>query len=180
MKILDVYGMTETTGAFTANTPDEFKLGTVGRPAAGMEVKIADDGEILVRGPLTTPGYHGWPDLTGALIDAGGWHRRRGEHRTRGGLGSGGRAEPQPAPGRGPHLTARAVRFRGRRSGPCPALASSGLPGWITSASGGRIQGRPRIRHCRACRASGPVLSSVPTAPVRTVPPASRPAGEAL
>ena len=75
MKILDVYGMTETTGAFTANTPAEFKLGTVGRPADGMEVRIADDGEILVRGPLTTPGYHGRPDLTGALIDAGGWLR---------------------------------------------------------------------------------------------------------
>ena len=57
MKILDVYGMTETTGAFTANTPTEFKLGTVGRPSAGIEVRIAEDGEILVRGPLTTPGY---------------------------------------------------------------------------------------------------------------------------
>jgi long-chain acyl-CoA synthetase len=65
--------MTETTGAFTANTPAEFKLGTVGRPTPGMEVTIADDGEILVRGPLTTPGYHGRPDLTAALIDAGGW-----------------------------------------------------------------------------------------------------------
>jgi long-chain acyl-CoA synthetase len=75
MKILDVYGMTETTGAFTANTPAEFKLGTVGRPAAGMEVRIAGDGEILVRGPLTTPGYLNRPDQTEALINADGWLR---------------------------------------------------------------------------------------------------------
>ena len=73
MKILDVYGMTETTGAFTANTPAEFKLGTVGRPYAGMEVRSADDGEILARGPLTTPGYLNRPDLTEALIDPDGW-----------------------------------------------------------------------------------------------------------
>ncbi len=73
MKILDVYGMTETTGAFTANTPAEFKLGTVGRPATGIEVKIADDGEILARGPSNTVGYMGRPDLTAELIDAGGW-----------------------------------------------------------------------------------------------------------
>jgi long-subunit acyl-CoA synthetase (AMP-forming) len=73
MKILDVYGMTETTGAFTANTPAEFKLGTVGRSYAGMEVAIAADGEILARGPLTTPGYLSRPDLTEALIDPDGW-----------------------------------------------------------------------------------------------------------
>jgi len=75
MKILDIYGMTETTGAFTTNRPDAFKLGTVGRPYPGMEVRIADDGEILVRGPLTTPGYLNRPDLTADLIDADGWLR---------------------------------------------------------------------------------------------------------
>ena len=73
MKILDIYGMTETTGAFTTNTPEAFKLGTVGRPYPGMEVRIAADGEILVRGPLTTPGYLNRPDLTADLIDADGW-----------------------------------------------------------------------------------------------------------
>ena len=73
MTILDVYGMTETTGAFTANTPAGFKLGTVGRPYAGMEVKVAGDGEILARGPLTTPGYLNRPDLTDTLIDPNGW-----------------------------------------------------------------------------------------------------------
>jgi long-chain acyl-CoA synthetase len=73
MKILDIYGMTETTGAFTTNTPDAFKIGTVGQPHPGMEVRIADDGEICARGPLSTPGYLNQPDLTADLIDADGW-----------------------------------------------------------------------------------------------------------
>jgi long-chain acyl-CoA synthetase len=73
MKMLDVYGMTETTGAFTTNTPDAFKLGTAGRPVPGIEVKIADDGEICARGPLNTPGYLNLPEQTGALLDAEGW-----------------------------------------------------------------------------------------------------------
>ncbi len=73
MKILDIYGMTETTGAFTTNTVAAFKLGTVGQVHPGMEVMIAEDGEILVRGPLCTPGYLNRPDLTADLIDADGW-----------------------------------------------------------------------------------------------------------
>ena len=73
LRILDVYGMTETTGAFTNNTREEFKLGTVGRPTPGIEVRIAEDGEILARGPLNTPGYLNLPDQTAELIDAGGW-----------------------------------------------------------------------------------------------------------
>jgi long-chain acyl-CoA synthetase len=73
MKILDVYGMTETTGAFTTNTPDAFRLGTVGRAVPGVEIRIADDGEILTRGPLNTPGYLNLPERTAELIDADGW-----------------------------------------------------------------------------------------------------------
>jgi long-chain acyl-CoA synthetase len=73
VKILDLYGMTETTGAFAENTVSEFKAGTVGRPFPGMEVQIAADGEILVRGPLLTPGYLNRPDQTADLIDADGW-----------------------------------------------------------------------------------------------------------
>lgn len=73
MKILDIYGMTETTGAFTTNTPAEFKLGTVGRALPGVEIRIAGDGEICIRGPLTTPGYLNRPDQTAGLIDGDGW-----------------------------------------------------------------------------------------------------------
>jgi long-chain acyl-CoA synthetase len=73
MKILDVYGMTETTGAFTSNTTAAFKLGTVGRAVAGTEITIAEDGEILTRGPLNTPGYLNQPQRTADLIDADGW-----------------------------------------------------------------------------------------------------------
>jgi long-subunit acyl-CoA synthetase (AMP-forming) len=73
MKILDVYGMTETTGAFTSNTTAAFKLGTVGRAVPGMEIAIAPDGEILTRGPLNTPGYLNLPERTAELIDGEGW-----------------------------------------------------------------------------------------------------------
>jgi long-chain acyl-CoA synthetase len=73
LKILDVYGMTETAGAFTTNTPDAFRLGTVGRALPGVELRIADDGEILTRGPLNTPGYLNLPDRTAELIDPDGW-----------------------------------------------------------------------------------------------------------
>jgi len=73
MAILDVYGMTETAGAFTTNRPDTFRLGTVGRPLPGVEVRIAEDGEILTRGPLNTPGYLNLPDRTAELVDEDGW-----------------------------------------------------------------------------------------------------------
>ena len=65
--------MTETTGAFTSNVADCFKLGTVGRPMPGVEVRIAADGEVLCRAPLGTPGYVNLPEATAQLIDADGW-----------------------------------------------------------------------------------------------------------
>ncbi|MGB0101158.1 MAG: AMP-dependent synthetase/ligase [Nocardioides sp.] len=73
LKVYDVYGMTETCGAVTSNGPGGFKLGTVGRANPGMEIKLGEDGEILVRGPVNTPGYHRQDDATRALIDADGW-----------------------------------------------------------------------------------------------------------
>ena len=73
LKVFDVYGMTETCGAVTANGPTGFKLGTVGRANPGMEIALGEDGEILVRGPVNTPGYHQQDDATRALIDEDGW-----------------------------------------------------------------------------------------------------------
>ncbi len=73
IKVFDVYGMTETCGAVTANGPQGFKLGTVGRATPGMEVALGDDKEVLVRGPVNTSGYYRADDKTAELIDADGW-----------------------------------------------------------------------------------------------------------
>jgi long-chain acyl-CoA synthetase len=71
--IYDIYGMTETSGSVTACGPDDFKLGTVGRAQPGIEMAIAEDGEILTRGPVNTTGYHRNPEATAELIDERGW-----------------------------------------------------------------------------------------------------------
>ncbi|MFC4121167.1 AMP-dependent synthetase/ligase [Nonomuraea zeae] len=73
LKVIDVYGMTETTGAFTGNSPASYRLGTVGRAEPGVEIRIAEDGEILTRSPLNTRGYLNRPEATAELIDADGW-----------------------------------------------------------------------------------------------------------
>jgi long-chain acyl-CoA synthetase len=56
--VLEGWGMTETSTAATISTPDDFKVGTIGKPFPGCEVRIADDGEILVKGPNVFQGYH--------------------------------------------------------------------------------------------------------------------------
>ncbi|HWJ67469.1 MAG TPA: AMP-binding protein, partial [Nocardioides sp.] len=73
MRIYDVYGMTETCAAVTACGPDQFRLGTVGRALPGIEIALAEDGEILARGPVASQGYYRQEDATAALIDGDGW-----------------------------------------------------------------------------------------------------------
>ena len=71
--VLEGYGLTETTAAVTVNRPEAQRIGTVGQPLGGTTVRLADDGEVLVRGGQVMAGY--WQDsaATGSVLDEAGW-----------------------------------------------------------------------------------------------------------
>ncbi|MFC9959377.1 AMP-dependent synthetase/ligase [Streptomyces nigra] len=71
--ILEGYGLTESSAASFVNPGEAYRTGTVGKPLPGTEVRIAEDGEILLRGPGIMQGYHGLPEKTAEVLEADGW-----------------------------------------------------------------------------------------------------------
>jgi long-chain acyl-CoA synthetase len=71
--ILEGYGLTESSAASFVNPGEAYRTGTVGKPLPGTEVRIAADGEILLRGPGIMEGYHGLPDKTAEVLESDGW-----------------------------------------------------------------------------------------------------------
>jgi long-chain acyl-CoA synthetase len=71
--LVEGYGMTESTGVIAVNRPDRPLVGTVGEPLSGIEVTLAEDGEILTRGPHVFKGYFKDPEQTARAVDPEGW-----------------------------------------------------------------------------------------------------------
>ncbi|GAA2429625.1 AMP-dependent synthetase/ligase [Mycolicibacterium llatzerense] len=71
--ICEIWGMSETVGATTGNPPQKVKVGSVGPPLPGVELRIAEDGEALVRGPIVMRGYRNDPERTAEVLTTDGW-----------------------------------------------------------------------------------------------------------
>jgi long-chain acyl-CoA synthetase len=71
--ILEAYGLTENSAGATSNRPEHYKFGSVGRPIKGVEVQIAEDGEILIRGRNIMRGYYNLPEATAEALGSEGW-----------------------------------------------------------------------------------------------------------
>ena len=73
IEICELWGMSELSSAATLNPPGAVRVGTVGPPLPGVEIKLASDGEVLVRGPIVMKGYRNMPERTTETIDDEGW-----------------------------------------------------------------------------------------------------------
>ncbi len=69
----ELWGMSETCGVGAVNPPERVRIGTVGPPSLGVEMRLADDGELLVRGDVVMTGYRNQPEKTAEALDADGW-----------------------------------------------------------------------------------------------------------
>jgi long-chain acyl-CoA synthetase len=75
LPLAELWGMSETCGAGSVNPPDKIKIGTVGPPAPGIEIKLDTDGEVLIRGGVVMKGYRNLPDKTAETFTEDGWLR---------------------------------------------------------------------------------------------------------
>jgi long-chain acyl-CoA synthetase len=75
MPVIEGYGLTETASSASVNEPGDFRIGTVGRPVDGSEIRLADDGEILVRSDSVFAGYYKEPEATSSALTDDGWLR---------------------------------------------------------------------------------------------------------
>jgi long-chain acyl-CoA synthetase len=73
--VIEGYGLTETASSATVNAPDDFRIGSVGRPVEGAEIRLADDGEILIRSDAVFAGYYKDPEATADALTEDGWLR---------------------------------------------------------------------------------------------------------
>ncbi|MEO7196903.1 MAG: AMP-dependent synthetase/ligase [Solirubrobacterales bacterium] len=71
--VSELWGMSETCGAATVNPPDKVKIGTVGPPLPGVEIRLAEDGEVLIKGDIVMKGYRNLPDKTAEALDGERW-----------------------------------------------------------------------------------------------------------
>ncbi|MGW6282650.1 AMP-dependent synthetase/ligase [Kribbella sp. NPDC055071] len=71
--IIEGYGLSETAAGSTLNRPNQYRLGSVGPAFPGTQLKIAEDGEVLIKGDGVMSGYHNQPEQTAEVIDADGW-----------------------------------------------------------------------------------------------------------
>src|SRR5262249_39748582 len=73
LPVCELWGMSQLSCAATVNPPDAVRIGTVGQALDHGELKLADDGELLVRGPLVMKGYRNEPEKTAETVDPDGW-----------------------------------------------------------------------------------------------------------
>ena len=73
IEICELWGMSETSSAATINPPGRVRVGTVGPPLPGVELKLAEDGELLIRGPIVMKGYRNMPERSAEALSADGW-----------------------------------------------------------------------------------------------------------